>query len=93
MAATEDKTGVFNLRDLAGGKRCPECDGTRLNQGARSSKIDGVNIADAAAMQITDLAACPDGNIVTIDSTMNANGVRVFKDGAERTTAPPRDAS
>lgn len=36
---------------------CPECDGTRLNQGARSSKIDGVNIADAAAMQITDLAA------------------------------------
>ncbi len=38
--------------------------------------------------QITDLAACPDGNIVAIDSTMNANGVRVFKDGMERTTAP-----
>ncbi|MCT9002242.1 excinuclease ABC subunit UvrA [Microbacterium memoriense] len=36
---------------------CPECDGTRLNEGARSSKIGGVNIADAAAMQITDLAA------------------------------------
>ena len=30
--------------------------GTRLNEGARSSKIKGVNIADAAAMQITDLA-------------------------------------
>ncbi|WP_299090134.1 excinuclease ABC subunit UvrA [uncultured Microbacterium sp.] len=36
---------------------CPECDGTRLNEGARSSRIGTVNIADAAAMQITDLAA------------------------------------
>jgi excinuclease UvrABC ATPase subunit len=36
---------------------CPECGGTRLNEGARSSKIDGVSIADACAMQITDLAA------------------------------------
>ena len=35
---------------------CPDCGGTRLNEGARSSKIKGVNIADAAAMQITDLA-------------------------------------
>ena len=35
---------------------CPECDGTRLSELARSSKIEGVNIADAAAMQITDLA-------------------------------------
>jgi excinuclease UvrABC ATPase subunit len=35
---------------------CPECAGTRLNEGARSSKIDGVNIADACAMQISDLA-------------------------------------
>jgi len=36
---------------------CPECEGTRLNEGARSSKIRGKSIADAAAMQITDLAA------------------------------------
>ncbi len=35
---------------------CPECDGTRLNEGARSSRIDGVSIADACAMQISDLA-------------------------------------
>src|SRR5436190_11589961 len=35
---------------------CPECDGTRLSDAARSSKIDGVSIADVAAMQITDLA-------------------------------------
>ncbi|MFT4136051.1 ATP-binding cassette domain-containing protein [Microbacterium sp.] len=36
---------------------CPECKGTRLNEGARSSTIGGVSIADAAAMQLTDLAA------------------------------------
>ena len=35
---------------------CPECAGTRLSEAARSSRIDGVNIADACAMQITDLA-------------------------------------
>jgi excinuclease UvrABC ATPase subunit len=35
---------------------CPDCDGTRLNAAARSSRIDGVNIADACAMQISDLA-------------------------------------
>ncbi|MGH2631903.1 MAG: ATP-binding cassette domain-containing protein, partial [Tepidiformaceae bacterium] len=35
---------------------CPECNGTRLNEGARSSKIAGISIADACAMQISDLA-------------------------------------
>ncbi|MFE6845436.1 ATP-binding cassette domain-containing protein [Streptomyces sp. NPDC057686] len=36
---------------------CPECEGTRLSEGARSSKIKGISIADACAMQISDLAA------------------------------------
>jgi excinuclease UvrABC ATPase subunit len=36
---------------------CPECEGTRLSAEARSSKIKGKNIADACAMQISDLAA------------------------------------
>ncbi|HEY3831404.1 MAG TPA: excinuclease ABC subunit UvrA [Acidimicrobiia bacterium] len=36
---------------------CPECDGTRLAAEARSSKIKKLNIADACAMQISDLAA------------------------------------
>lgn len=36
--------------------RCPECEGTRLSEGARASKIGAVSIADACAMQITDLA-------------------------------------
>jgi excinuclease UvrABC ATPase subunit len=35
---------------------CPDCDGTRLNEAARSSRIKGINIADACAMQISDLA-------------------------------------
>ena len=35
---------------------CPECGGTRLSAGARSSKINGISIADACAMQISDLA-------------------------------------
>ncbi|MFF2076033.1 ATP-binding cassette domain-containing protein [Kitasatospora sp. NPDC058162] len=35
---------------------CPECEGTRLSAAARSSKIGAVSIADACAMQISDLA-------------------------------------
>jgi excinuclease UvrABC ATPase subunit len=37
-------------------KACPDCGGTRLSEGARSSRIGGINIADACAMQISDLA-------------------------------------
>jgi excinuclease UvrABC ATPase subunit len=36
---------------------CPDCDGTRLSESARSSKIKGKNIAEVCAMQITDLLA------------------------------------
>jgi len=35
---------------------CPECDGTRLSGAARSSRIRGTSIADACAMQVSDLA-------------------------------------
>ncbi len=35
---------------------CPECDGTRLSKQARSATIKGISIADACAMQISDLA-------------------------------------
>ncbi|MEU5920099.1 excinuclease ABC subunit UvrA [Streptomyces sp. NPDC047141] len=35
---------------------CPDCDGTRLSEGARASKIKRVSIADACALQISDLA-------------------------------------
>ena len=37
-------------------QQCPECEGTRLAEHARTSTIDGVSIADACAMQISDLA-------------------------------------
>jgi len=36
---------------------CPECAGTRLSEAARSSRVAGVSIAEACAMQISDLAA------------------------------------
>ena len=36
--------------------RCPDCAGTRLSEAARSSKIRGISIGDACAMQINDLA-------------------------------------
>jgi excinuclease UvrABC ATPase subunit len=36
---------------------CPDCGGTRLSEAARSSKIEGIHIGDACAMQISDLAA------------------------------------
>ncbi|SDT02658.1 excinuclease ABC subunit UvrA [Jiangella sp. DSM 45060] len=35
---------------------CPDCGGTRLNQPALSSRVKGINIAEACSMQITDLA-------------------------------------
>jgi excinuclease UvrABC ATPase subunit len=40
---------------------CPECGGTRLSEAARSSKIEGISIADACAMQISDLAGWAGG--------------------------------
>lgn len=40
---------------------CPECEGTRLAEPARTSTIGGVSIADACAMQISDLAAWVSG--------------------------------
>ncbi len=36
---------------------CPDCEGTRLTELARSSKINGISIADACSMQISDLTA------------------------------------
>jgi excinuclease UvrABC ATPase subunit len=35
---------------------CPDCGGTRLSEAARSSRIEGINIADACVMQISDLS-------------------------------------
>ncbi|RYG45015.1 excinuclease ABC subunit UvrA [bacterium] len=48
IRAFVDRAATFTL--------CPDCGGTRLSEAARSSKIGGINIADACAMQISDLA-------------------------------------
>ncbi|OEV09035.1 daunorubicin resistance protein DrrC [Streptomyces nanshensis] len=57
---------------------CPDCDGTRLSEAARSSKIEGTNIADACAMQITDLAewvrGLRDGSAGGRKGTKDGNG-------------------
>jgi excinuclease UvrABC ATPase subunit len=36
---------------------CPDCGGTRLSESARSSRVHGINIAEACAMQVSDLTA------------------------------------
>ena len=48
MRAFVERVAVFTT--------CPDCDGTRLTEGARNSRIAGVSIADCCAMQISDLA-------------------------------------
>ena len=48
VRAFVDRAVTFNA--------CPECNGTRLSEAARSSRVAGINIADACAMQLTDLA-------------------------------------
>ena len=35
---------------------CPDCHGTRLSQAARSCRVKGISIAEACAMQVSDLA-------------------------------------
>ncbi|MFE4618033.1 ATP-binding cassette domain-containing protein [Streptomyces sp. NPDC056747] len=49
VRAFVDRAVVFRV--------CPECEGSRLTRAALSSRIDGVNIAECSAMQISDLAA------------------------------------
>ena len=56
---------------------CPDCDGTRLSEAARTSKIDGVSIADVSAMQITDLAEWATGlDEPTVEPLLRACGTR-----------------
>lgn len=53
-ASTEDKTGVFNLRELSGGKPCPDCDGSG------QLRIDSENInEDFEVEKQTVITQCP----------------------------------
>jgi excinuclease UvrABC ATPase subunit len=53
---------------------CPECGGTRLSDAARSSKIRGISIADACAMQVSDLAewvrGCGESSVAPLLATL-----------------------
>ena len=48
IRAFVERAAVFGI--------CKTCDGTRLNDSARSSKIDGRDIGEVSALQVTDLA-------------------------------------
>jgi excinuclease UvrABC ATPase subunit len=49
------------LRRFVSIAHCPACDGTRLNEAARSCEIDGYNIADLAAMEVGELVEVVSG--------------------------------
>lgn len=53
-SSTEEKTGVFNMRDLAGGKPCPDCGG------AGQLRIDSENINEKFEVEKqTVITQCP----------------------------------
>ena len=62
---------------------CPECCGTRLSEGARSSRIGGINIADACAMQVSDLAEWVRGVAEPSVAPLLANLVQTLDSFAE----------
>jgi hypothetical protein len=57
------------------------------------------NSISPASETITDVAACPDGNVIAADQNMTANGFRIFNGTSEVTTAalpfglPPGDGN
>ncbi|MGI5379600.1 ATP-binding cassette domain-containing protein [Streptomyces sp. CA-251387] len=56
LSAMSQKTRDLVREFLAEGT-CPVCDGARLNAAALATRINGLNIADCARMQVTDLIA------------------------------------
>ena len=72
---------------------CPECGGTRLSEAARSSRIGGINIADACAMQISDLAEWVRGldepSVAPLLATLRADPRLVRRDRAGLPLARP----
>ncbi|MFD4634530.1 ATP-binding cassette domain-containing protein [Streptomyces sp. NPDC058284] len=67
---------------------CPECDGTRLSEGARSSKIKGKSIADLCAMEIRDLAEWVRGLSDASSGTSGSSG----SSGSSGQSGSPDDA-
>lgn len=74
---------------------CPECGGTRLSEGARSSKIKGISIADACAMQISDLAewvrALKEPSVGPLLTALGRPSTRSWRSGSaiSPSTGPP----
>jgi excinuclease UvrABC ATPase subunit len=66
---------------------CPDCGGTRLNEGARSSRVAGLNIAEACAMQISDLAEWPHSPRLSTPSCRSASATSPSIDRPARSPA------
>ncbi len=72
---------------------CPDCGGTRLSEAARSSRIDGMNIADVSALQISDLAgwvgSLNEPSVAPLLGALRADPRRVRGDRARLPVARP----
>ena len=57
LSKAKDEKGLARVSRFLREDVCPDCGGTRLSAAARSSEIDGMNLADAAAMTLDELAS------------------------------------
>ncbi len=75
---------------------CPECDGSRLSEEARSSMIDGKNIADVCSMQISDLAdwvrAIEDPSVARFSPGCSTSSTRSPRSGWDTSRSTDRRA-
>ena len=57
LSKAKDEKGLARVSRFLREDVCPDCGGTRLSAAARAPEIDGMNLADAAAMTLDELAS------------------------------------
>ena len=57
LSKAKDEKGLARVSRFLREDVCPDCGGTRLSATARGPRIDGMNLADATAMTLDELAA------------------------------------
>ena len=57
LSKAKDEKGLARVSRFLREDVCPDCGGTRLSAAARAPEIDGMNLADATAMTLDELAA------------------------------------
>ena len=63
---------------------CPVCHGTRLNENARCFRIDGKDISEVSAMEISELSAWLDSLPSRLDSRQNAIARDIIRELRDR---------